>query len=46
MPDALVLGLASEWAEAFTYVPETAVDKLVPPGPMRDRLNAELRAVA
>jgi hypothetical protein len=47
LPLELGLGIVSEWAEAFVAEPpETAVDKLVPPGPKRDRLNAQLRAVA
>lgn len=47
LPIELALGMVSEWAEAFVAEPpETAVDKLVPPGPMRDRLNKQLRAVA
>lgn len=45
----LALGCIVAWAEKFTEPPpETAVDRLVPPGPMRDRLKAELalKAVA
>lgn len=48
-PDILTLGLVAAWTAAFVEEPEaveTAVDKLVPPGPRRDRLNAQLRAVA
>ncbi len=47
MSDELALGITSKWAEQFVAEPpETAVDKLVPEGPLRDRLNAKLRAVA
>lgn len=46
-PDELTLTLASEWAAAFVAEPaKTAVDELVPEGPMRDALNRRLRAVA
>ena len=46
-PDVLALELVAAWAQAFVAEPaETAVDKLVEPGPRRDRLNARLRAVA
>jgi hypothetical protein len=47
MSDALALGLVSEWAAAFVAEPpETAVDKIIPPGEMRDELNRRLKAVA
>jgi hypothetical protein len=47
LPVALGVGLASDWIERFAAAPpETAVDKLVPPGELRDELNAKLRAVA
>ncbi len=47
LPDTMALEMVSDWAGAFVAEPaETAVDKLVPPGPKRDRLNAQLRAVA
>ena len=47
LPDALVVRLALEWAEAFVAEPPaSAVDKMVPPGEMRDELNRRLRAVA
>jgi hypothetical protein len=47
LPLEIGLGMVSEWAEAFiAEPPQTAVDKRVPPGPMRDRLNRQLKAVA
>jgi hypothetical protein len=41
----MALDLIVEWAEMFVREPaETAVDKMVPPGEMRDELNRRLRA--
>ena len=40
---ALGVDIALEWAG--TFVPKsTAVDELIPPSPLRDQLNAKLRA--
>jgi hypothetical protein len=47
MPDTIALTIMSDWAELFVAEPPaTAVDKLMPEGPLRDRLNRQLRAVA
>jgi hypothetical protein len=45
LPVALAMGLVVDWSAAFAAEPPaTAVDKLVPEGPLRDELNAKLRA--
>lgn len=47
LPLSFTLGLVAGWAEAFVAPPlETAVDKLMPPGELRDEMNARLRVVA
>jgi hypothetical protein len=43
LPSAIGVDICLEWAS--TYIEkETAVDKMVPPSPLRDQLNATLRA--
>lgn len=42
LPIALGLALVEGWAGTLEPTP-TAVDEVVPPGPVRDALNAELR---
>ncbi len=40
-----VAGLIVEWAQTLRVVPEsTAVDELIPAGPLHDELNRQLRA--
>jgi hypothetical protein len=40
-----VLGLVAEWAQTLEMVPTpSAVDELLPEGPLRDELNRQLRA--
>jgi hypothetical protein len=47
LPTELGLALVTDWAALFVAEPaETAVDKLIPEGPLRDELNTRLRAVA
>jgi hypothetical protein len=49
LPETLALSFIEKWAETFVAEEEqveTAVDKLVPPGDLRDALNARLRSVA
>lgn len=47
LPVPLAVGLAADWSALFVAEPlATAVDKLIPPGEMRDELNRRLRAVA
>jgi hypothetical protein len=43
LADTLQLALFSEWTDTIREK-ETAVDKLVAPSPLRDQLNAKLRA--
>lgn len=47
LPVSLATAVIEAWTETFNAVeaaPLTAVDKLIPAGPLRDRLNAELAA--
>jgi hypothetical protein len=47
LPLELALGIVAAWTEAFVAEPpSTAVDEVYPPGPLRDQLNAKLRAAA
>lgn len=47
LPLPLALGMVTDWTVAFTAEPPaTAVDKMVPEGPLRDELNRRLRAAA
>lgn len=48
LPLPLGLRLVELWSETFIPAeqPETAVDELIPPGPLRDEMNARLRVVA
>jgi hypothetical protein len=47
LPIPLAFEMIEQWSAAFVAAPaETAADKLLPPGPVRDRVNAQLRAVA
>lgn len=45
LPLAIALGLVQGWAATFLppEPPTTAVDEVIPPGPLRDELNASLR---
>jgi hypothetical protein len=45
LPVELGLGIILLWSQAFVAEPpETAVDKIIPPGELRDSLNRRLRA--
>ena len=46
LPVPMALEVIEAWAEEFTVVKESAVDKLIPPGELRDDLNRRLKAVA
>lgn len=43
LPVPLAMGLVSEWMDTIVEK-STAVDELIPPSPLRDQLNAKLRA--
>ncbi len=43
LPSALGVDICLEWAGTFIEK-ETAVDKMIPPSPLRDQLNAKLAA--
>ena len=44
LPVDLALGLVNEWVATITPK-ASAVDAVLPPGPLRDDLNAQLRAI-
>lgn len=47
LPVVLILEISTGWLETFAKAePATAVDKMVPPGALRDELNAALRKAA
>lgn len=52
LPLPLGLQLFDLWTDTFVSIaeeeaePRSAVDELIPPGPMRDAMNAQLRVVA
>lgn len=44
LPDALAFRLIEAWTDLFTAEPPaTAADAVLPPGPVRDAVNAKLR---